>query len=383
MLLSLIVYIGTAFMLYALATNYVRRNRNEINHFNRELPLGSFEMIFSLLLFALVAGMRYNTGVDYLSYLDDYNLVAKGQIPYHDYEFAFMQMMKVFARSGIHYSFFFGFCGFLQLLFVYLALSKHKFLLPFVGLYIMLGPLFLTWMNGVRQCIVVCFFVLLSTQIVRRNILWYIVGIICASYVHKSAWFLLPLFLLAYLPMRWFNNNKRNLLLLSICFVLGMTPLWLEHITSIQSLLEKIGYISYGLGIEELVSEENLEATALGPGRIMLMTLDIIIILLYPRVSNYFKDRFIDQSFTFYFIGTCLYNLFVNTSHLFLRPVSYLTVFILIILPATLVYLKNKRIKWRYYALSGFAYIYVIYTVFRAWYLEGPDSTDLYHVFFM
>lgn len=383
MLLSLFVYIGTALFLYLFATNYYRRNCSEIKRYKRELPFASFEIIASLLLFALVSGLRYNTGVDYLSYLADYNLLAEGHHPHHDYEFGFMLMMRLFAENGIHYSFFFGFCGFLQLFFVYYALKNHKYLLPFIGLYVMLGPLFLTWMNGVRQCIVVCFFILLSTQIVKKNILLYAIGIICASYVHKSAWFLLPLYLIAYVPVTWFNNTKRNMLILAICFLLGITPVWLEHMTSLQLLLEKVGYISYGLGLEELVSEDNLGTTAMGPGRIMLLLLDIILIMIYPRISKYYRDRFIDQSFILYFMGTCAYNLFVNTSHLFLRPVIYLTVFIIVILPATLVYLKNLKLDLKYYFISCLAYIYIVYIVFKASYLIGAHSTDLYHFFFL
>lgn len=383
MLLSLFVYIGTALLLFVFATNYTRRNCSEINRYNRVLPFVSFEIIASLLLFALVSGLRYNTGVDYLSYLDDYNLVAEGHQPYHDYEFLFMQMMRLFAENGIHYSFFFGFCGFLQLFFVYYALKDHKYLLPFVGLYVMLGPLFLTWMNGLRQCIVVCFFVLLSTQILKRNIVLYVLGIICASFIHKSAWFLLPLFLLTYVPVNWMNNTKRNILILGASFFLGTTPVWLEHMTSFQLILDKIGYFSYSMGVEELVSEENLGTTAMGPGRIMLLLLDVILIIIYPSVSRYYKDRFIDQSFMLYFMGTCIYNLFANTSHLFLRPVIYLTVFIIVILPATLVYLRNLKVQLKYYFISCLAYMYIVYIVFRASFLVGTNSTDLYHFFFL
>lgn len=383
MLLSLIVYVGTALILYLLTTNYVRRNRYEMNRYNHELSFASFEIVFSLLLFTLVAGLRYNTGVDYLSYLEDYNLLSKGAEPYHNYEAGFMRIMKALAQNGLHYSVFFGLCGFLQLFFVYYALKDYKYLLPYVSLYIMMGPLFLTWMNAVRQCIVVCFFVLLSRSIVKRNVFGYIIGVILASYIHKSALFLLPLFLVAYVPIKWFNNGKRNLLILSACFILGLSPVWLEHIAVFRVLLEKIGYVSYGLLMDELVSEENLAVTAMGPGRMMLLLLDVVLIVVYPRVSEFFRSRYIDQCFIFYFIGTCLYNLLVNTSHLFIRPISYLTVFIVVVVAATLVYLKRNKAKWKYYSLSCLAYIYIVYIVFRAWYLVGRNSTDLYHFFFM
>ncbi|MBQ6710605.1 MAG: EpsG family protein [Bacteroidales bacterium] len=383
MLLSLIVYIGTGFLLYLLATNYVRRNSYDVKHYNQSLPFASFEIIISLLLFALVAGLRYNTGVDYLSYLEDYLQISHGGEPYHDYEPIFMGIMRLLAHNRIHYSVFFAFCAFLQLFFVYYALKDYRYLLPYVGLYIMLGPLFMIWMNGIRQCIVVCFFLFLSNRILKKDVIWYVIGIVIASYIHKSALFLLPLFLIVYVPAKWFYNSKNNLLILVSCIILGMSPLWLEHITILQSLFEKIGYVSYGLEIDRLVSEENLEATAMGPGRIMLLLLDVMLILLYPKVSAFYKSRFIDQSFIIYFLGTCVYNLLVNTSHLFLRPVTYLTVFILVVLPATLVYLKSNKHKWQFYFISGFAYIYVVYAVVRAWYLEGVNSTSLYHFFFM
>lgn len=383
MLLSLLVYLGTAILLYLLAKNYVNRNKSHIRRFHNELPFVSFEVLFSLFLFALVAGLRYNTGVDHLSYLEDYLRLSEGNYAYHNYEYLFQGLMMLFAQNGIHYSFFFGFCAFIQLFFIYYALRYHKDLLPYVGLYIMLGPLFLTWMNGVRQSIVVCLFFCMSGLLINKRFVWYIIGVIGASFIHKSALFLMPIILVAFVPINWFYNTKRNLIILGICILFGLTPFWVEYITPLQSLLEKIGYISYALGLDDLVSETNFQETAFGPGRMMLLALDIILLLMFPKVSGTFKDRMIDQSFILYYIGTCVYNLFVNTSHIFLRPVSYLTIFILVILPASLLYLKSKRRYIKYYALSLLAYMYIIYIVFRAWYLVGYNSTDLYHFFFV
>ena len=174
-----------------------------------------------------------------------------------------------------------------------------------------------------------------------------------------------------------------NICILLVCVVAGMTPSWLSIVTQVEGLLSFLDYDFYAENIELMV-EENLRQTAWGPSRIGIFTIDILLILFYPKIKNEFKcDKYLSVYFILFFIGTCWYNLFVNTSHIFLRPVSYFTIFRLPLTAYLLYYLKQKR-EWVMFSsvcLLVFTYIYFI--IYKSVYMPVKISdTNLYRFFF-
>lgn len=382
MFLSLIVYLGTAYMLFILAKNYVVRDSLSIAYYGKGVKYPSFEIILSILLFSIVAALRYNTGVDHLSYLEDYNFIRQGYPPHHDYEKLFAYFISYFAKSNVHYSIFFGLCAMLQISFTYSFFRDKKELLPYVGLYIMTGPLFLEWMNGIRQSIVCCLFLLMITLAVNRKFVFYIVIALISSLIHKSALLLIPLYFISYLPIKMFYNKWYLLFILVLCIILGVTPFWISEMSNFQLLVEQLGYVDYSENFNNIISSENFRQTSFGPGRILLLTLSLYLIYLSPKVLIYYNNKAINASFVLFFIGQCLYNLFINTSHILLRPISYFTIFTVVILPATLYYLKRVNQKSRYKILLLLSCSYIIYVVLKAGFVVGSKSSDLYHFFF-
>lgn len=382
MFLSLIVYLGTAYMLFILAKNYVVRDSLSIAYYGKGVKYPSFEIILSILLFSIVAGLRYNTGVDHLSYLEDYNFIRQGYPPHHDYEKLFAYFISYFAKSNVHYSIFFGLCAMLQISFTYSFFKDKKALLPYVGLYIMTGPLFLSWMNGIRQGIVCCLFLLMITLAVKRKFILYILIVLLSSLIHKSSLLLAPLYFITYLPIKIFNNKWCLLIILGLSILLGLSPFWISEISNFQMVVERLGYSEYSENFNNIISSENFRQTSFGPGRILLLTLSLYLIYLAPKVLSFYNNKTIDASFILFFIGQCLYNLFLNTSHIFLRPISYFTIFTVVILPATLYYLKRVKQKRQYKLLLLLSCSYIIYVVLKAGLVVGPDSSDLYHFCF-
>ena len=78
MLLSLIVYIGTALILFALGKHLEIREQRYWLRTHRMLSFWQWEIILSILIFGVIAGARYNTGVDHLSYLRMYESLQRG-----------------------------------------------------------------------------------------------------------------------------------------------------------------------------------------------------------------------------------------------------------------------------------------------------------------
>ena len=72
MLLSLLVYSLTGATLFFLGWHVNRREQRLQLQSGGELPFYSWEIILSLLIFAVVAGARYHTGFDHKMYLDQY-----------------------------------------------------------------------------------------------------------------------------------------------------------------------------------------------------------------------------------------------------------------------------------------------------------------------
>ena len=114
MFLSLSVYTFTALGLYILADN-ARRRYGDIG---RKANLHLTEYVMSFLIFGFVVGARYRVGVDHLSYLEYFNSMNLGN-PSKDLEPLFYAITWLFAKSGLHYFFYFAFWGILQLYFVY------------------------------------------------------------------------------------------------------------------------------------------------------------------------------------------------------------------------------------------------------------------------
>lgn len=384
MLQSIIVYTLTGLTLYALGRNLALRDARMQRTFHHPTSFWSPEVWLSILVFATVAGLRYNVGVDHLMYLQFYEDMAKqGWITRETLEPGFLFIMKVFTNLNLHFFFYFAFLAAVQLFFVYYAFRHKKYLLPYIGLFIMLGPFFLNWMNGIRQCIVMCFFIFAVEFIQQRKLLLYIISIILASLIHKSAYLLIPFYFLLWKP---FNIGKNKYLSLGILFcaiIIGLTPTWLNISSQITSLLQLMGYDFYAENLQTIAEEES-RVLAWGPSRLGDLIITILIFWLYPKMKIFYRnDKTFPYYFVLFFIGSCLYNLFVNTSHIFLRPIEYLTIFKLPLTAYMLIFCKKTHKKTLFYFLAFIAFSYIYIVIYKSSLIKNPfQDFSSYRFFF-
>ena len=378
MLQSIIVYTLTGLTLYALGRNLALRDARMQRTFHHPTSSWNPEVWLSILIFAIVAGLRYNVGVDHLTYLRFYEEFSKqGWTTRETFEPGFLFIMKVFTELNLHFFFFFAFLAAIQLFFIYFALRKQKQLLPYIGLFIMLGPYFLDWMNGIRQCIAMCIFVLSIEFIQKRKFILYILTIFGASLIHKSAYILLPFYFIFFKSFSP-SKTKTHLLILILCIILGNSPTWISFITVLNDFFTFLGYENYVNNFENVL--DNLQEFAWGPRRITVLLINFIIIYLYPQISQFYhNNKYVPLYFSLFFIGVCLYNLLANTSLEFLRPVSYFTIFTLPMSAYTAHYLKIKKRKM-FYLL--FMILVCSYTYFSIFSTNGPDNIIWYKFFF-
>lgn len=381
MLQSIIIYIAVAASLYFWGKNISVRERATCLS-GEQLPFWSYEIIISVLIFGVISGLRYQVGVDHISYLKDYiYLQDHGIFKKETFEEGFVLIAKFFSVLKLHYFFYFSFFAILQIGFVYYAFRNEKFLLQYIGPVIILGPYFIAWMNGIRQSVVICAFVFLAEFILKRKLLIFFISILLCSTIHRSALFLLPLYFIGNIKFSLLNKNIL-IMIVFLCLLLGITPYWLSLLNRFENLLNFVGYERYSEYIEILTSK-NLRSTNFGPSRLCVLSLYLMIIWEYSKTYKFY-DNFhkLNVYFTMFFIGVCLYNLFANTSHIFLRPIAYLNVFCLPLTAYTAHYLKMTNQIDKYLVIMFLACSAIFIELIKTYNNYSPEESIYYKFFF-
>lgn len=386
MLLSIFLYSLVGFLMYLLGKWATIQDKNCLYKRNIHPSFfWSMPIILSILLFTLFYGLRASsTGVDTVTYVRIYEQVcAKG-----DYDIGvekepafnmFLQCLSyINAPTWVYLSVF----GFLMITSVYFAVRNNRYLFPYMGAFIILGPTFLNWANGMRQCLVECVFILSIELIVKKKLWQYVFVILLCSLMHKSAVLLLPFYWI--LKLRIYPTNSFVAVgVLMSCFVIGLTPTWLHNISFIDGMLYSIGYEDYSERLEEIISATNEKA--FGPSRICLLIRNIWIVMTLSLLIKRYKlsDRFKCYA-SLFFIGICLHYLFENTSHLFLRPVGYLTSMVVIVAPLVLFFLIKRKKLFPTFLFGFLLFFYSIYVTCKA-YVTGLGDMDpsVYSFYFL
>lgn len=383
MLLSLTVYISLALTLYILARLAVSQDKQCLIASSRHDKTLGLATTCAIVIFAVICGVRYNTGVDNLTYITQYiHMEHYGHFKRETFEPLFTAVAEACVKLGLHYSVFMGLWAAVQIFFVYYAMRNDKYLLPYIALFIVLGSTFLSWTNGLRQCVVGCIFIFLIEYIAKRKFWTYAVILLICSLIHKSAVILIPFYFILQKPV----IPKRRLLwcgILIACAVIGMSPTWLGVMNNFESLLQFLDYDTYADNISNIVKGAD-ETMAWGPARLGIFLLDLLTVWLYPHIKErYGLNKRFDIYFFCFFVGICLFNLLANTSHIFLRPISYFRDFRLIIVPLCLYStIKEKRYA-TFTVLASLAFFYTLYVTLKAFYNgAGVESPNVYKFFF-
>ena len=383
MILSLSVYLFLAIALYVLArSSYETSLQKNSVMLKRLSPFWDWQIIASILLFAVVCGVRYNVGVDNLSYIKNYVYYQEhGYLLRKDVEPLFAWVQMAMADFGFHYSVFNGLWAAVQITFIYYALRNDKKYLPYVALMIVLSPIYLKWMNGVRQCVVECVFFFLIEYIEKKQMWKYMLGVLICTTIHTTAILLLPMYFLFQKP-KYFSQWWLRILIFLGCTYLGSLTSWFESMTDLTSIIEFVGYDKYANRMDVITSHLN-ETKVWGPEKTGLFILDIFIIIIAPQfIKRYNLGKRFEIYFCSYFWGACGFRLFLDLSHLFYRVTCYFYDFYIIIIPITLYYLYKERKLFLFYTIIILAYFSTIYRALRGISISGENSYDVYKFFF-
>ena len=383
MVLSLIVYTGSALVLAWLGWHVSSRERGVLSQGGAELPFWSWEIIAAITIYTLVSSVRWLTSWDYNMYYNYYVCMQSLDIySRENFEPGFALITNLMSKAGLHFSVYFGFWAALQIVLLYYALRHRKMLLPWIAVCIFLGPYYVQWMNTIRQSVVECLFVIMVELAIRRKFWIYLLLTLMVTLIHKMSILLIPLYFVPLIPLKGVKRWMPCVLLL-LCGVLGHYPQWIQWIfKSIGNLASILGYGHY----YRLFSNNNIVytfGTWIGPARLFPFISCFFFIWYYPAIKQMFSgDSLLRASYRFALIHIGFLNLFANTTLYMRRPGDLLRAMFLIMVCYTFLYLWRTR-KWiPLAAMSCLNFYYIFYEIYKA--TVSPsfiNAPELYHTF--
>lgn len=324
-------------------------------------------LFFALLVFAFFSGVRWDVGVDHLAYVRDYNTVRIiGDVYREDMEEGYVHLMRIFNSIGAHSTVFFGVVAFLQLSFVYYAFKNQKFIFPYLGVLIMCGGDFFFWMNGIRQALVAtCFVCLLIHFVVNKRFIPYLICILIASYIHKSALLLTVFYPLTYLNLEkvYLRRDMQYFIFIS-ALILSSMNIWTYLLDFVDSIFSFIGY-DERFKMDRI--EDNIREQNFGIRKSLFLFIDIIIIYYSHKLRLFYLGRNFGIIYIFYFIFIVTQPLFVS-SLVFSRITGYFYLFRAIVSAYLLFYLfKVNRTNLNRYIgiiILGFYFLHILTQIY-------------------
>jgi len=371
-LTSILVY-GSLTAIMFFSGKYAAKRQEDRWEIGLDTPFFVPEIILIFLAFCFVCGARWNVGADSLIYLRNYlYLQDTGHfISRYDFELLFSVISKIFALLHVHFFFYFAFWAFLQLFFIFYAFKNERYLYPYFAIIIILGSLFFTWNNGMRQSLAACIFVYSYKFIERRQFLKFLITIILASLIHQSVILCLIFYFILNRDIPF--NKYWYLFILIISAFIGTTTLWTTFSQNIEKFFSSLGYGGYEGKTEYMIKTINLGGRSL----ILLITCAINI-WFFPEVYKYFNHaKRVKIFFIMYYIGISGFFLLFS-AYVISRITYYFLIFQIPSLAYLFLYAKNNK-KLLYYGLIA---IFIIYSLAN-YYLElGVPSESTNYSFF-
>ena len=385
MILTLSVYTGSAIVLAWLGWHVGHREQRLMAKGGAELPLCSWEILASILIYVLVSALRWQTSWDYNMYYNYYvAMQSLGEYSRENFEPGFTLVTALMSRAGLHFAFYFAFWALVQIVLIFYALRHRKVLLPWLALCVFMGPYYIFWMGFVRQSVVEALFVVMVELIVRRKFWWYLLLSLVAISIHKMCVLFIPMYLIPLIPVRTAKRWLPFVLVLA-CVLLGTFPQWIKWtFDRIGQLATVMGYGHYHM----LFESNNLEYAfrfVFGPARLFPLISCLVLIWYYPSIKRMFaSDVCLSALYRFSLVYMCYINLFANTTQYLARPGELMRTCFVIALCYLMCYLWRER-KWIPFivvAVSNFYYIY--YEVAKAALTGGSIYyPELYHTFLL
>lgn len=337
----------------------------------------------AILFFTIIVSIRYSVGVDCESYVEGLKYISKGIFDENRVGSELEPLGILIAKVAIFWGnsryVLLGIYGFLESFFIWYALKGRRWLLPYIGLTIILGPVWFALNNGLRQITVACLFTYAVQQLIDyKDWKKYFVLIFAGYFLHHSDLILLPfVFLMFYniLPNKWLLIGLQF-----VCVVLGSTTIMNHFFSQLDEYINFIGYSGYGDNLDYYVEQEGL-VSHYGPRRIVMLVSYLLVMYKSKEMDVFYgHDKFYRVTILLATIYSCLTELFLGSFFLFSRPLTYFRIFVLISQSYLLYYFMAKK-QFDLFVVALMATCsYVILDNIA--YLGVHDETSIYKIYF-
>lgn len=341
----------------------------------------SFEIVFMLLFFALMFGMRYDVGTDHLGYLFSY---IEGSVDENlRMEPLFRWISKICYDLNIHPVIYFAIWAFIQITFFLLAFKNERYLFPLLITFLFFDFSFRFWMNAIRQALAMCIWLYSITFIVEKKFWHYIIWGIIAFLFHRSALILFVFYPLLRNGKDYFKSIPLQLILFASVFIiknvfevfiLQLEPI-IEQFQTILGGKEDL-YRSYTM--DNMLDDLNNEVEGTGLAYMFRILVWVIIILYSRKLKSYYNSKKFNIIYFFFFFSLLSFYIFPNGIVVLRRPFSYFPVFQTIMLAYFVYYLFRKN-SFRFNRLLAYALIIAFIGVF---YLNMLGATERSSILF-
>lgn len=337
---------------------------------------GRFQyVVFAILFYAIIFGFRFGVGTDTNSYIADYNNAQRG-IQNDRYEVGYLWLENLFASIGMPSAVFLGVLAFIQLVLVYFALRKDKYVYPYLALTFMLGCIWLTYANGIRQEIAFTIYFVALGFLDKKHFYLYFALVFIASLFHNSAIILFATFPLLLFNKDFFPSKKIQYILFIAAIILGN----LNIVTELMDKLEVVAtYLGYDYYFEGQYSEKFLKESGVNG-------IGYYVNLLLPTLTIYYSSLLkkeipkITKLYNIYFIGVMLKYAFINSP--LIQRVNYYFYGFEFIIMAFLLYVLHRYNRQAFRVVVATLSLVFVGTLYRmfdndsAFFFVGQE--DLY-----
>lgn len=358
--------------------SYYLNNDGAIRYHNHNF--WRFDTIIPLVLFAIIFGMRYDVGVDHLTYLDGYlwrRYVGKNDL-----------LFQVFSEIGwmlnIHYAVYFGILAFVQVFFFFYAFKNERFLYPLLVFFIFTNGDYLFWMNGIRQAMAMCVWIYSLQFINERKLKFYLFWGVVSVMIHKSAIILFVFYPILRNGKDYFKNIPLQLVFLASAFIIKgvffQVIMRFEDVINFYiSLLGADSYQSYQI---ERLTEGFAESSGTGLAYLFKIGLNVLVILYSSKLKTYYNSRWFNIMYFFFFIGLLTMYIFPVGVIEFSRPFRYFYIFQSIMYAYFGHYLYKNRSDGRKLMLLFLLVISFNGIFFLSQYGATENSSSLFQFYF-
>lgn len=219
----------------------------------------------------IIAGFRYNVGMDYKSYNDIYNSIK--DINTGAYETGFIFLCKACSFIGGTSQLMFLTMSILTIVLLYQTYKKYSPDLVFtLVIFICFGQMYLNTFNAVRQCLAISLFAYSIDYLEHKQFIRYSVSIILATLFHSSAILLFPLYWI--LDKKW-NKNIVIGILIGAILLSGI-------------IVKIINSSSYAIYLRF-----NKFAEEVGVINYIYLAISLAIFVFGDKIMEQYKDRYI------------------------------------------------------------------------------------------